>query len=97
MPSGPHLAGGLGASERPGTLATSQRTDSHANPNTGSDSYAKTNTHADAQADTYSGARSRLFRHLECFAGLHRRHDRQFEWHQLHSRVLDAKPESGNQ
>jgi hypothetical protein len=96
MYPGAHVTGGLGASECSGAVAARER-----RSNADAYSYAESNAHSKTDADTNSDAnastRTGLLPHLERQPGIHRRHDGESERHQLHSRLLDAEPESGDE
>jgi len=72
---------------------------SNANTDAQSDADANAKTDTDSNSDAYSNtsARPRMLRNMERKPGLHRRHDGEFERHQLHRRFLDAEPESGDE
>jgi hypothetical protein len=74
---------------------------SNANANTDahtqSDADSKTDTDSNSNAHSNTSAQSRMLRNMERKPGLHRRHDGEFERHQLHRRLLDAEPESGDE
>jgi hypothetical protein len=91
MYPGAHDAGWLGAAECPGTVATGGERDSYADSNSRANSYSNTIPNPNANS------RQWMLSSVERDRRLYRRHDSELEWHELHGRILDTQPESGDE